>query len=109
MEVEAGLAALERLGRPELDSRTPDFEGRRMVRVAGGYLVLNYMLYRDKDHGAAERMRVYRAKKAKKTERSKNEDGRERAFGKAVGDGDEQRANDIVDRTGTWESPEAPE
>jgi hypothetical protein len=34
------------------------------VRVNGGYIVLNFAVYREKDHGAAERMRVYRAKQA---------------------------------------------
>jgi hypothetical protein len=38
-----------------------------MVRVNGGYLILNYMKYRDRDHTAAERMRRLRARK-------KNED-----------------------------------
>jgi hypothetical protein len=61
MEMEAGLAALERLGAPEPDSRTPDFEGRRLARVDGGYIVLNFKKYRDKDHTSAERSRRYRA------------------------------------------------
>jgi hypothetical protein len=64
MDLEIGLSALERLGAPEPDSRTPDFEGRRLVRVAGGYVVLNFRLYRDKDHTAAERMRRYREKRS---------------------------------------------
>ena len=41
MDVESGMAALEQLGNPEKESRTPDFEGRRMVRVDGGFLILN--------------------------------------------------------------------
>lgn len=65
MELEAGLAALERLGAPELDSRTPDFEGRRMVRVDGGYIILNFAAYRAKDHTAKERSKRYREKKFK--------------------------------------------
>ncbi len=63
LDREAGLAALENLASPELDSRTPDHDGRRMVRVAGGFVVLNYMKYRDKDHTSAERSRRYREKK----------------------------------------------
>lgn len=63
VEQEEGMAALERLGSPEADSRTPEFEGRRLVRVNGGYVVLNYMKYRDYDHGAAERMRLLRARR----------------------------------------------
>lgn len=48
----AGMRALERLGAPDPESRTPDHDGRRLIRVAGGFLVLNYRLYRDKDHAA---------------------------------------------------------
>lgn len=70
MEMEAGLAALERLGAPELDSRTPDFEGRRLVRISGGYLALNFWKYRKKDHTAAERAKRYRQKKHKRRVRS---------------------------------------
>lgn len=65
MEEAAGMAALERLGSPEYESRTPDFEGRRLVRVAGGYVALNYNRYREKDHTSAERSKRYREKKAK--------------------------------------------
>lgn len=65
MEIEVGLSALERLGRPEADSRTPDFEGRRLVRINGGYIALNFAKYREKDHTAAERSRRYREKKLK--------------------------------------------
>jgi hypothetical protein len=62
-ETEEGLVALERLGSPEPDSRSQEFEGRRMIRVDGGYLILNYMKYRDRDHSAADRMRRLRARK----------------------------------------------
>jgi hypothetical protein len=57
---EPGLAALEILSQPEPESRTQDFEGRRMVRVNGGFLILNFQKYRDKDHTAAARMRRFR-------------------------------------------------
>lgn len=63
LEIDHGLDALERLGEPEKESRTPDFGGRRMVRVDGGYLILNYDKYRQKDHTAAERSRRYREKR----------------------------------------------
>lgn len=64
IEQERGLAALERLGCPEPDSRSREYEGRRLVRVDGGYLVLNFDKYRRKDHSAAERSRRYRERKA---------------------------------------------
>jgi hypothetical protein len=59
----AGKAALERLGSPEPDSRSEAFAGRRLVRVNGGYVILNYMTYRERDYTTAERSRRYRAKK----------------------------------------------
>lgn len=60
---DVGIEALRKLGSPEPDSRSQEFEGRRLVRVNGGYLVLNFMRYREKDHTAAERMRRLRARK----------------------------------------------
>lgn len=59
---EIGVAALERLSQPEADSRSEEHEGRRLVRINGGYLVLNYEKYRKKDETAGERMRRWRAK-----------------------------------------------
>jgi hypothetical protein len=60
VELTPGLAALERLGAEEPGSRTPLFGGRRLIRVEGGYVVLNFMAYHDKDHTASERMQRYR-------------------------------------------------
>jgi len=56
--------ALARLGDPDPESRSQDYEGRRLIRIDGGYLVLNYAKYRDKDHTSAERSRRYRATRA---------------------------------------------
>lgn len=63
MSEEEGREALIRLGEPDKDSRSDAFDGRRLVRIDGGYLVLNYMTYRDKDYTAATRSARYRAKK----------------------------------------------
>lgn len=60
---EAGLAALAKMGKPEPESRSSAFQGRRLVRVDGGFVVLNYMRYREKDYRAAERMARYRERK----------------------------------------------
>lgn len=60
---ESGLAALERMGLPEPDSRSKEFDGRRLVRVDGGYIILNYFKYRDRDYGAADRMRRLRERR----------------------------------------------
>ena len=100
IEDEAGLAALERLGMPEPQSRSADFEGRRMVRVDGGYIVLNYWIYRSKDHTSAERSKRYREKRAKKRPTARQirvrEAGREARFVKAVEAGDEAAADRIA-------------
>jgi hypothetical protein len=60
---EDGFSALERLGNPEAGSRSQDHEGRRLIRIDGGYLVLNYDKYRERDYGAAERMRRLRERR----------------------------------------------
>jgi hypothetical protein len=60
IESEPGMEALERLASPDLGSRTTAFEGRRMVRIDGGYLVLNYITHRDRDHSNAERQARFR-------------------------------------------------
>lgn len=55
-----GMAALNALGQPDEDSRSSDYEGRRLVRIDGGYIALNYQRYREKDHTATERKRRQR-------------------------------------------------
>ena len=66
----AGMDALEKLGAPDPESRSSDFEGRRLVRVDGGYIVLNFMKYRDKDNTAAVRAARYRQRKAAQSAQS---------------------------------------
>ncbi len=63
LEVDEGMAALERLCSRDAESRSGEYDGRRMIRVNGGYLILNFMRYRDYDHGAAERMKLLRARR----------------------------------------------
>jgi hypothetical protein len=63
VEPDAGLKALRQLGEPESESRSQEYDGRRMARVNGGYIVLNYMRFRDYDHGAADRMRKLRERR----------------------------------------------
>lgn len=60
VEHEIGIRALERLAAPEPESRSQEHEGRRMVRVNGGYVVLNYFKFRDKDHTTKFRSKRYR-------------------------------------------------
>lgn len=40
--------ALERLSMPDPYSRTPDHDGRRIESVRGGWLILNYVDYRNR-------------------------------------------------------------
>jgi hypothetical protein len=70
VDVEDGMSALEKLGAPEPESRSQDFGGRRLIRIDGGYLVLNFMKYRDRDYTGAERAKRYRERlKAKASHR----------------------------------------
>ena len=101
IDMEAGIAALERLGAPEMESRTPEFEGRRLVRINGGYIALNYHKYREKDHTAAIRAKRYRASKKKKGKEKPREVSqvyldRERRYVAAESNGDQVKADRIA-------------
>lgn len=61
------MKALERLCSPDPDSRSKAWEGRRMVRVEGGYILLNYAAFYEKDLTAADRQRRHREKKKPKS------------------------------------------
>jgi hypothetical protein len=63
IENEVGYAALTRLASPEPESRTPDYGGRRMIRIDGGFLILNYDKHRQRDFTGAERAARYRERK----------------------------------------------
>lgn len=63
LEKDSGLAALVRLCSPEDESRTPDHGGRRMARIDGGYIILNFDKYRQKDHSNAERQKRFRERR----------------------------------------------
>jgi len=60
IEQEAGMNALDRLGLPDPESRSREFEGRRLVRINGGFIVLNFMQYRDRDYTAGTRQKNLR-------------------------------------------------
>lgn len=60
---EAGMAALDRLAAEDPESRSVDHGGRRMVRVDGGFIILNFFKYRDRDHTSATRQKNYRDRK----------------------------------------------
>lgn len=70
-------AALEKLASPDPDSRSPEFEGRRIKKIEGGWRLLNYEKYRQKAvAGEGSRAPYYRAYRARKrAEQFKDEAG----------------------------------
>ena len=72
-ETTHALAVLES---PDADSKNPDHEGRRIKKVEGGWLLLNYAIYRDKQElsddpeSVASRERVRRHRERKAQERA---------------------------------------
>jgi hypothetical protein len=59
LTVEDTAAALAKLEGPDTYSRTQEHEGRRIEKVAGGWIVLTHGKYRDRDR--IERRREYQA------------------------------------------------
>ena len=57
---DVGMIALAKLGDPDPESRSKDFEGRRLIRVDGGFIILNFMTYREKDASNADRQKRWR-------------------------------------------------
>lgn len=55
-----GLKAIAKMGEPELRSKSRAFDGRRMIIVDGGFVILNYDRYRQRDSTCAERAKRYR-------------------------------------------------
>ncbi len=58
-----GPECLKALASPEPDSRSPAFGGRRMVRINGGFLILNYINYREKDYTSKDRSKRWRERR----------------------------------------------
>lgn len=52
--------AMRRLEAPDMDSRTRTEDGRRLVRVDGGFRIVNYTAYRDRNYTGAARQKRYR-------------------------------------------------
>lgn len=64
VSVEHVRSALTILESPDLDSRTPDHEGRRIAKMDGGWRLLNHSKYRGKQDEEAQAQR--RAEKQKR-------------------------------------------
>jgi hypothetical protein len=79
---------LTKLEAPDADDRSGVAEGRRIQRVPGGYLITNYLAYRDKDYGAAERARRYRERKRQAVTRDERDVTRNVTQGEAEAEGE---------------------
>lgn len=66
VDAEKGNAALARLAAPEKVSKSKNFEGRRMIRVDGGYVILNYIKHRERDHTSPTRSKNWRDRRKAK-------------------------------------------
>lgn len=71
VEREDGMAALVALGQPDLNSKSKAYSGRRMIRIEGGFIILNYIEYRDRDHTSKERQKRWRDRQKKAGEAKK--------------------------------------
>lgn len=69
LDQDAGMAALRRLQLPDPASRSGVYDGRRLVRISGGFLVINFAAYHDQDHGNAARCKAWRERKRSEKER----------------------------------------
>lgn len=78
VSVDACKAAIDRFLSPDPYSRTRDDEGRRIEEIDGGWLILNYVKYRqmasdeDRKAKAAERQRRFREKKSRNSNAKSN-------------------------------------
>ena len=97
-EGDHGKAALTRLGAPEPDSRSKGFDGRRLVRIDGGYIVLNYMVYRERDYTSAKRSKRYRERKAVESRRVVTESRRDITQAEAEAEAEEKASPSLEER-----------
>ena len=62
MSLDATAMALQSFESPDEYSKSQEDDGKRIRRVDGGYLILNYDKYRERDNTAYERLKKYREK-----------------------------------------------
>lgn len=74
-----GTVALHELGEPDASSKSKKFEGRRMVRIDGGFIILNFIDYRERDFTGAERSKRWRDR-----QKLKEADAKKRANGGTI-------------------------
>jgi len=112
VEQDVGLLALERLGNPDPASRSTVYEGRRMVRVDGGYIILNFITYREKDATTADRSKRWRERQRMKGDQSALSNGRHavtdtptrviRHQAEAEAEADKESKTLFADANGAW-------
>lgn len=91
-EARGAIAALEG---PDVDSKDTEYEGRRIVKVEGGWVILNYVKYRTrKDEESRKRyireyMRKYRSKEKTEVDSGK-QDVNEKGLRKPQAEGEEE-------------------
>lgn len=94
IDVESCERALVKFQEPDKESRSREFDGRRIERVEGGWRLLNYQKYREGRDVSARReyQRIkqaeYRSKRNRKTTISAENLEREKRFVEAHGNGD---------------------
>lgn len=103
--------ALEVLLAPDLNDTSKVEGGRRIREIPGGWEIINHDLYRFSTEAKREMWRREKAQqraraaleegkkqaRRRKSQGQLNNEARERRFDRAVGDGDEGRADRIVD------------
>ena len=72
LPLEQVRSSIHKLESPDEDSRSLAEDGRRIVRIDGGYRIVNYLAYRERDLTAAERMRRFRDKQKSQENQSGN-------------------------------------
>lgn len=63
VDQEEGEKALIALGEPDPQSKSQKCDGRRLVRVNGGFIIINFIEYRERDSTTADRSRRWRQRK----------------------------------------------
>jgi hypothetical protein len=105
VDKKSGLTALATLASPEAESRSQAFDGRRLIRVDGGFIVLNYAKYRDLDGTAAERSARYRQshRNGVASRRDDRDESRDVTQAEAEGEADQELwgSNKIEDQHNT--------
>lgn len=74
-------ASLVKLQAPDPDSRTLANEGRRILRVDGGFFVVNYQQYRERDYTATDRKRRQRDREREDSSHRDNRDSHDESQG----------------------------